>query len=137
MDKRLALPLLLAALAGCDQLGLNDAAKLAEKKEADAKAIGGACRHAGRAIETCYEMNPKASKSAVYAGWRDMDAYMRENKMEALPPEGEAPEPAAPEPKPEATEETKPGEKPEAEDKKGAAAPQEQTPPPGRFRKVS
>lgn len=134
MDKRFALPLLLAALAGCDQLGLNEAAKLAEKKEADAKAIGGACRHAGRAIETCYEQNPKASKASIYAGWRDMDGYMRENNIAPLPPEGEAPEVA--EKKPEAGEAPKAPE-PKAEEKKGAAAPPEEAPPPGRFRKVS
>ncbi|MDP2811386.1 MAG: hypothetical protein Q8O34_14670 [Rhodocyclaceae bacterium] len=83
-------------LAGCEQLGLDTAAKeaaAAAVKEADGKAIGGACRHAGRALEDCYLMNPKASKAAVFAGWRDFDAYMRENKLEIVRPEGEEPEP--------------------------------------------
>ena len=48
-------------------------------------AIGGACRHSGRALEDCYKLNSKASKSAIYAGWRDMDAYMRENNIAIVP----------------------------------------------------
>ncbi len=77
---------LLALLAGCEMLGIDSAEKLAALKEADGKAIGSACRHAGRAIEDCYAFNPKAQKSAVFAGWREMDEYMRENKVEAVPP---------------------------------------------------
>jgi hypothetical protein len=74
-------------LGGCDLLGGEDPAKVAAAKEADGKAVGGACRHSGRALEDCYVMNPKAQKSAVYAGWRDMDSYMRENKIEAVVPD--------------------------------------------------
>ena len=81
----LALPLL-AALSGCEQLGIDDPVKVAAAKEADGKAIGSACRHAMRAIEDCYVLNPKAQKAAVYAGWRDMDEYMRENKLEGIAP---------------------------------------------------
>ena len=47
-------PLVLAAallLAGCDILGIESAQVLADRKEADGKAVGGACRHAGRALE--------------------------------------------------------------------------------------
>jgi hypothetical protein len=73
-------------LAGCDQLGIEDPAKVAAAKEADAKAIGGACRNALRAIEDCYALNPKAQKAAVYEGWREMDEYMRENKLEGTRP---------------------------------------------------
>jgi hypothetical protein len=75
-----------ALLAGCDQLGIEDPAKIAAAKEADAKAIGGACRNALRAIEDCYALNPKAQKAAVYEGWREMDEYMRENKLEGTRP---------------------------------------------------
>ncbi|WP_416759052.1 hypothetical protein ACNI65_20515 [Roseateles sp. So40a] len=75
-----------ALLAGCDQLGIEDPAKVAAAKEADAKAIGGACRNALRAIEDCYALNPKAQKAAVYEGWREMDEYMRENKLEGTRP---------------------------------------------------
>lgn len=80
-----ALPLL-AALSACEQLGIDDPAKVAAAKEADGKAIGSACRHAMRAIEDCYVLNPKAQKAAVYAGWREMDEYMRENKLEGIAP---------------------------------------------------
>ena len=81
----LALPLL-AALSACDQLGIEDPAKVAAAKEAEGKAIGSGWRHAMRAIEDCYILNPKAQKAAIYAGWRDMDEYMRENKLEGVAP---------------------------------------------------
>lgn len=86
---------LLSALAGCDQLGLDTPAKAAERKLAEAKAIGSACRHAMRAIEDCYVLNPKADKSAVFSGWREMDEYMRENKLEGVTPVVPRPVPAA------------------------------------------
>ncbi|HZV55766.1 MAG TPA: hypothetical protein VFF82_12590 [Rhodocyclaceae bacterium] len=78
---------LVAVLGGCELLGQEDPAKLAAAKEADGKAIGGACRHSGRALEDCYVMNPKAMKSAIYTGWRDMDGYMRENNINAVMPD--------------------------------------------------
>jgi hypothetical protein len=74
-------------LAGCDMLGLDSPEKLAAAREADGKAVGGACRHAGRAIEDCYALNRKADRAAVFAGWRDMNDYMRENKIESVPPQ--------------------------------------------------
>ncbi len=80
-----------ALLAGCDvvvgALGIESPEKLAAVREADGKAIGGACRHAGRAIEDCYALNRKADKASVFAGWRDMNDYMRENKIEPVPPQ--------------------------------------------------
>ncbi len=86
-----SLPLLLAfltlGLAGCDQLGIEAASAVAAKREAEGKAVGGACRHAGRAIEDCYGLNKKADKAAVFAGWREMNDYMRENKIEAMTPQ--------------------------------------------------
>lgn len=81
----LALPLL-ATLSACEQLGIDDPVKVAAAKQAEGKAIGGACRHAMRAIEDCYVLNPKAHKAAVYDGWREMDEYMRENKIEGIKP---------------------------------------------------
>lgn len=45
-----------------------------------------------RSIESCFETNPRAGKAAVFAGWREMDQYMRENKIEGQPtpsPEGQ------------------------------------------------
>jgi hypothetical protein len=78
---------LLALLAGCDMLGIESPERIAAVREADGKAVGGACRHAGRAIEDCYALNKKADRAAVFAGWRDMNDYMRENKIEAVPPQ--------------------------------------------------
>ncbi len=79
-----------ALLAGCDvvvgALGIESPEKVAAVREADGKAVGGACRHAGRAIEDCYALNRKADRASVFAGWRDMNDYMRENKIEPVPP---------------------------------------------------
>ena len=92
--RRLALTALLltsALLAGCDvvvgALGIESPEKVAALREAEGKAIGGACRHAGRAIEDCYALNKKAEKASVFAGWRDMNDYMRENKIEPVLPQ--------------------------------------------------
>jgi len=86
MKRPLLLLPLLAMLAACDQLGIEDPAKLAAAKEAEGRAVGSACRHALRAIEDCYTLNPKAQKAAVFAGWKEMDEYMRENKLEGVMP---------------------------------------------------
>ncbi|MDR7149322.1 hypothetical protein J2W49_001271 [Hydrogenophaga palleronii] len=72
-------------LAGCEALGIETATQIAAKKEAEAKAIGSACRHAVRSIEACFESNPRAGKAAVFAGWREMDEYMRENAIVGMP----------------------------------------------------
>lgn len=85
----------LAPLAGCDQIkeraGFPDPARV----EAEGKAIGGACRHAGRGLEDCFRLNPEAGKSAVYAGWKEMNEYMAKNGIQAvaptIPPESHAP----------------------------------------------
>ncbi|MDT0136390.1 hypothetical protein [Acidovorax sp. PRC11] len=77
----LAAPLL---LAGCDIPGLGPDPR-AVQKESEAKAIGGACRHALRGLEDCFTLNPKAAKAQVFAGWKEMDQYMRENKLEGAP----------------------------------------------------
>jgi hypothetical protein len=74
-------------LAGCDQLGIESATQVAAKREAEGKAVGAACRHAGRAIEDCYGLNKKADKAAVFAGWREMNDYMRENNIAVVPPQ--------------------------------------------------
>lgn len=74
-------------LSGCDQLGIETPAMQEAKIESEGKAIGSACRQAGRALEDCYQINPKAAKASIFNGWREMDAYMRENKLETVPPE--------------------------------------------------
>ena len=77
---------LLQLLSGCDMLGIETATVVAAKREAEGKAIGSACRHAGRAIEDCYTLNKKADKGAMFNGWREMNDYMRENKIEVVAP---------------------------------------------------
>ena len=115
-------------LSACEQLGIEDPAKIQAAKEADGKAIGSACRHAARAIEDCYTLNPKAVKAAIYTGWREMDEYMRENKLEAVIPV--IPRPSASKPrsdedekadKPERAEKTDKGDKGEKADEKPSA----------------
>jgi hypothetical protein len=80
-----------ALLAGCDMignaLGIESPEKVAAARDADGKAIGGACRNAGRAIEDCFTLNRKADKAAIFAGWREMNDYMRENKIEPVVPQ--------------------------------------------------
>ena len=99
-----ALLLSTGLMAGCEALGIETATQIAAKKEAEARAIGSACRHAVRSIEDCFNSNPKAGKAAVFAGWKEMDQYMRENEIVGMPntPQPEAapgevlPEEAAP-----------------------------------------
>jgi len=72
-------------LAGCDIPGLGPDPRIAQR-EADGRAIGAACRHAMRGIEDCYNNNERALKTAVFEGWKEMDQYMRDNKIEGIPP---------------------------------------------------
>ena len=76
-----------ALLGGCEMLGMESSEKVAAAREAEGKAVGGACRHAGRAIEDCYLLNKRVDKAAIFAGWRDMNDYMRENKIEPVAPQ--------------------------------------------------
>lgn len=82
---------LLFALSGCDmiqqRMGIVDPAAKAAQAEADGKAVGGACRQSGRAIEDCYSIYSWLPKAPIYEGWRDMDAYMRDNKLETVEPQ--------------------------------------------------
>jgi len=89
MPRRILLAVaLVSLLAGCDKIsaipGLGPDPRIAQREE-EAKAIGGACRHALRGLEDCYTLNPKANKASVFTGWKDMDQYMRENKIEGTP----------------------------------------------------
>ena len=80
------LPILAITLliAGCDMLGLGPDPRIVQR-EADGKAIGGACRYALRGIEDCYRLNERSPKTAIFQGWKEMDQYMRENKIEGTP----------------------------------------------------
>lgn len=75
-------------LTACDIPGLGPDPRIAQR-EADGKAVGGGCRYAQRGIEECYELNPKSPKTAVFEGWKEMDQYMRENKLEGQPTPGD------------------------------------------------
>lgn len=72
-----------ALLGGCEYVEKFDPRK---GKEAEGKAIGGACRHAGRALEDCFKLYPEAAKAAVFEGWREMNDYMTEHKIEVIEP---------------------------------------------------
>lgn len=95
MSKRLLIVLAALLLSACDLLGLGPDPRIVQK-EADAKAIGGACRHGLRNIEDCYTLNKGVNKAAIFEGWREMDAYMRENKIEGAKAEIAPPQPPAP-----------------------------------------
>ena len=100
---RLPIPEELAPLvgrSGWDIGGVGSSSAIARRKGAEGRAIGGGSRHAGRAIEDCYSMNRKADKPAIFAGWREMNDYMRENKIDPVAPQlgggaARAPEAAA------------------------------------------
>ena len=79
-------------VAGCDLAELLADPKVAQRV-ADSKAIGSACRHGMRSIEDCYALNEKASKAAVFDGWKEMDQYMRDNKIDGIEPKGIKPPP--------------------------------------------
>ncbi len=83
--------MMLASLSGCEPLGIPDPEKEAARKQAEGEAIGSACRHAGRALEDCFDRNPRAVKAAIFAGWRSMNDYMTENNIATVPPEAPAP----------------------------------------------
>lgn len=123
MFSRFLLPLLLLPLTACDQvsmkLGLEDTAKKEARLEPEAKAVGSACRQSGRAIEDCYSIYHWLPKAGVFAGWREMDAYMRDNNLETIAPQLPPPEPPGPKKKKKAT--TPEGEA-EAEKSKDAEA---------------
>lgn len=86
MKRHLWLFLLPALLVGCDQLSERAGFPNSAKVEADGKAIGGACRHAGRGLEDCFRLNKGASKAAIYAGWKEMNEYMAKNNMQTVEP---------------------------------------------------
>lgn len=89
--RTLLIAILVLGLSACDiiqqQMGIEDPTAKAERADAEGKAVGGACRQSGRAIEDCYSIYAWLPKSAIYEGWRDMDAYMRDNKLETVEPQ--------------------------------------------------
>jgi hypothetical protein len=95
LSLHLALFLGSTLLGGCDMLGIDSPEKVAAARDADGKAVGAACRQSARALEDCYALYKKADRAAVYAGWRDMNDYMRENKIDAVTPQVAPAAPAA------------------------------------------
>lgn len=87
MKAILFLALLIPTLTACDQLKERIGIPVPEKIEAEGKAIGSACRHAGRGLEDCFSLNPRAEKAAIHSGWKEMNEYMIKNNMQAVTPE--------------------------------------------------
>jgi len=73
----------LLPLAACDQIAVLDGTKA---READAFAVGSACRQSGRALEDCFVMYPDSPKAQVFSGWKEMNDYMTANKIDAVSP---------------------------------------------------
>lgn len=109
----------LTLLTACEQLGLDDTRAV----EAEGKAVGAACRHAGRALEDCYQFNPKAPKAAVFAGWKEMNDYMTEQKLEVIKPTVPPSLPKAKKKPAAETEEDEASAKPDEDKETDASAP--------------
>ena len=95
MIARLLLLAMTLSLAGCDNIVALMADPKVAQRIADSKAIGSACRYGMRSIEDCYVLNEKASKAAVFDGWKEMDQYMRDNKIDGVPSKGTTPSASA------------------------------------------
>ncbi len=85
MNRRLAILSFALLLTGCDQITALMTDPRIAQRAADAKAIGSACRYGLRSIEDCYALNDKVSKSGIFDGWKEMDQYMRDNKIDGIP----------------------------------------------------
>lgn len=83
MSRRLLIVIATFVLSACDLLGLGPDPRVAQR-EAEAKAIGAACRFGLRSIEDCYVLNKGINKAFIYSGWLEMDVYMRDNKVEGI-----------------------------------------------------
>ncbi len=136
MKRTSLITVFLLFLAGCDQvnqkLGLEDPAKKEATQQAEGKAVGSACRQSGRAIEDCYSIYSWLPKASIYEGWKEMDAYMRENQLETVAPQlppPESPSAAKKRKKAEAAAATEPeGEKGSSKEEAKSAAPAEEKP---------
>ena len=76
---------LVLMLSGCEKVEALLADPRVAQRIADSRAVGSACRYGMRSIEDCYAKNDKASKAAIFDGWKEMDQYMRENKIDGVP----------------------------------------------------
>jgi hypothetical protein len=75
---------LLTPLGACDLAAITGAEN--RLSDIDSKAVGAACRHAGRALEDCFTLYADARQSGVFEGWRDMNDYMIANKIDVIQP---------------------------------------------------
>lgn len=108
-------------LSGCElvlnKLGIEDPVKKAALKDGEGKAVGGACRHSGRAIEDCYSIYTWLPKESIFNGWREMDAYMRENEIQTISPQLPPPPPPPEPPPPKKKKKKKSADSAEGEEK--------------------
>ena len=81
-----ALLLCATSLTGCLKGILPDPDGDAKRVEDEAAATGAACRQAGRSLEQCFTRNDGLNRNGALRGWRDMDDYMRQNKIDPQPP---------------------------------------------------
>ena len=73
-------------LGGCD-LSSTMALITDSPSAQESKAIGMACRQSARALEDCFQVNPKAMRSGIVEGWMEMDDYMRTHNIEPTTPQ--------------------------------------------------
>lgn len=73
-------------LGGCD-LSSTVALITDSPSAQESKAIGMACRQSARALEDCFQVNPKAMRSGIVEGWMEMDDYMRTHSIEPTTPQ--------------------------------------------------
>jgi hypothetical protein len=92
----LVLVAVLPLLSACDRLADMLEMPNPVRENADAEAIGSACRQTGRSIEDCYALNPNAQKAAIFEGWKSMNEYMIKYSLKEVPsliPRADAPVP--------------------------------------------
>lgn len=83
--------ILLIGLTGCERFN-----ELANQAKFNGRAVGAACRHSGRALEDCFQRNPRIGKADIYSGWKEMNEYMLKQKLEVVAPPPDKPKKAMP-----------------------------------------
>ena len=73
-------------LTGCLKGLIPDPEVEAKKSEDEAAATGASCRQSGRSLEQCFVRNEGLNRSGALRGWREMDEYMRANKLDPQSP---------------------------------------------------
>jgi hypothetical protein len=72
-------------LGGCDQLGIESASRRGGAQGSRRQGHRRRLPACDRSVEDCYANNKRAEKAAVFAGWKEMNDYMRENNIAAVP----------------------------------------------------